>query len=305
MGTAPEQGIAGSGYRSAMTTINTAPRTIVERPLSPTIGAEIDGVDLRDELGDDTIVEIRSALLRWKVIFFRDQDITAEQHIAFARRFGELEIHPATPAGQEHPEVLRISHGPNSRGRENNWHSDVTWRATPSLGSVLRAIELPDVGGDTLFADMELAYENLSPAMKDWVCTLTATHDIARVFAKRLGKTAEELHEQYPPQHHPVVRTHPETGRRTLYVNTGFTTHIDGLSPKESDWLLAHLYAQASLPEYQCRFRWQPNSIAFWDNRACQHYAASDYFPAVRVMERVTVAGDRPFFDPTREPVSG
>eukprot|EP01041_Mallomonas_annulata_P024950 gene24950-45865_t len=139
--------------------------------------------------------------------------------------------------------------------------------------------------------------------MKDWVCTLTATHDIARVFAKRLGKTAEELHEKYPPQHHPVVRTHPETGRRTLYVNTGFTTHIDGLSPKESDWLLAHLYAQATLPEYQCRFRWRPNSIAFWDNRACQHYAASDYFPAVRVMERVTVAGDRPFFDPSREPV--
>ncbi len=287
-----------------MTTISTAPRTIVERPLSPTIGAEIHGVDLRDGLDDDVIAEIRGALLRWKVIFFRDQDITSEQHIAFARRFGELEVHPATPAGQEHPEVLRISHGPNSRGRENNWHSDVTWRATPSLGSVLRAIELPEVGGDTLFADMELAYEHLSPAMKDWVCTLTATHDIARLFAKRLGKTAEELHEQYPPQHHPVVRTHPETGRRTLYVNTGFTTHIDGLSPKESDWLLAHLYAQATLPEYQCRFRWQPNSIAFWDNRACQHYAASDYFPAVRVMERVTVAGDRPFFDPTRAPVA-
>ena len=287
------------------TTTITAPRTIVERPLSPTIGAEIHGVDLRDELDDDTIAEIRGALLRWKVIFFRDQDITAEQHIAFARRFGELEIHPATPADQQHREVLRISHGPNSRGRENNWHSDVTWREAPSLGSVLRAIELPDVGGDTLFADMELAYEHLSPAMKDWVCTLTATHDIARVFAKRLGKTAEELHDKYPPQHHPVVRTHPETGRRTLYVNTGFTTHIDGLSPKESDWLLAHLYSQATLPEYQCRFRWRPNSIAFWDNRACQHYAASDYFPAVGVMERVTGAGDRPFFDPTREPVSG
>ncbi len=281
-----------------MTATDLSASTIVERPLSPTIGAEIHGVDLREELSDRTIADIRSALLRWKVVFFCDQEISTEQHIAFARRFGELEIHPATPKDQENREVLRITHGPDSRGRENNWHSDVTWRESPSLGSVLRSIEVPDVGGDTLFADMELAYENLSPAMKEWVCTLTATHDIARVFGKRLGKTAEELHEQYPPQHHPVVRTHPEAGRRSLYVNTGFTAHIDGLSPKESDWLLAHLYSQATLPEYQCRFHWHANSIAFWDNRACQHYAASDYFPARRVMERVTVAGDRPYFTP-------
>jgi taurine dioxygenase len=279
-------------------TITSAPATIVEKPLSPRIGAEIHGVDLRHELSDQTIAEIRDALLRRKVIFFRDQRITTAQHIAFARRFGELEIHPATPKTQEHPEVLFIAHGPDSRGRENNWHSDVTWREAPSLGSVLRAREVPDVGGDTLFADMEAAYEGLSPAMKDWVCTLTATHDIARVFAGRLGKTPEELHAKYPPQHHPVVRTHPETGRRSLYVNTGFTTHIDGLSPKESDWLLAHLYSQATLPEYQCRFVWQADSIAFWDNRSCQHYAASDYFPAPRVMERVTVAGSKPYFDP-------
>jgi taurine dioxygenase len=279
-------------------TITSAPATIVEKPLSPRIGAEIHGVDLRDELSDQTIAEIRDALLRRKVIFFRDQHITTAQHIAFARRFGELEIHPATPKTQEHAEVLFIAHGPDSRGRENNWHSDVTWREAPSLGSVLRAREVPEVGGDTLFADMEAAYEGLSPAMKDWVCSLTATHDIARVFAGRLGKTPEELHEKYPPQHHPVVRTHPETGRRSLYVNTGFTTHIDGLSPKESDWLLAHLYSQATLPEYQCRFVWQADSIAFWDNRSCQHYAASDYFPARRVMERVTVAGSKPFFDP-------
>jgi len=282
------------------TAFTSPPSTLVEYPLSPTIGAEIRGVDLRDQLSDATVAAIRSALLRWKVIFFRDQHITTEQHIAFARRFGELEIHPATPKSAEHPEVLSITHGPESRGRENNWHSDVTWRVAPSLGSVLRAIEIPPVGGDTLFSDMELAYESLSPAMQQWVCTLTATHDIARVFATRLGKTAEELHAKYPPQHHPVVRTHPETGRRSLYVNTGFTTHVDGLSPAESQWLLGHLYAQAAVPEHQCRFRWAPDSIAFWDNRSCQHYASSDYFPAVRTMERVTVAGDKPFFDPGR-----
>ncbi len=266
------------------------------RPLSPTIGAELHGLALGDSLDAATIADIRAALLTHKVIFFRDQAISRAQHIAFARCFGALEIHPATPKAQPDPEVLRIAHGPESRGKENFWHSDVTWRAEPSLGSILRAIEIPSVGGDTLFADMGAAYDALSPAMRDWVCGLTAVHDIARVFAKRLGSDADTLRAKYPPQEHPVVRTHPETGRRGLYVNTAFTSHIVGLAAKESDWLLAHLYAQATFPEFQCRFRWAENSIAFWDNRSSQHYAASDYFPAVRVMERVTIAGDKPYF---------
>ena len=266
------------------------------RPLSPTIGAELHGISLADELDDAVIADIRTALLTHKVIFFRDQAISRAQHIAFARRFGALEIHPATPKDQANHEVLRIAHGPDSKGQENFWHSDVTWRAEPSLGSILRAIEIPPVGGDTLFADMGAAYDSLSPAMQEWACALTAVHDIARVFAKRLGSDADTLRAKYPPQEHPVVRTHPETGRRGLYVNTAFTSHIVGLSSKESDWLLAHLYAQATFPEFQCRFRWAANSIAFWDNRASQHYAASDYFPAARVMERVTIAGDKPYF---------
>lgn len=266
------------------------------RLLSPTIGAELIGIDLRGPLSDAQIGEVRRALLQFKVVFFRDQDITRAQHIDFARRFGDLEIHPATPADQADREILRIEHGPNSRGRENNWHSDVTWRAEPSLGSILRALEIPDVGGDTLFCDMYAAYENLSEEMKRFVSSLTAVHDIARVFAGRLGKSAEELHAKFPPMEHPVVRTHPETGRPLLFVNIGFTSHIKGLSKKESDWLLEHLYAQTTLAEYQCRFRWAPNSLAFWDNRACQHYAASDYFPERRVMERVTIAGDKPFY---------
>ncbi|MBI1237718.1 MAG: taurine dioxygenase [Alphaproteobacteria bacterium] len=268
----------------------------VPEPLSPTIGAVLRGIDLGSELPDEAIAEVRRALLAHKVVFFRDQKITRAQHIAFARRFGTLEIHPATPAEQPDREVLRIEHGPGNKGRENAWHSDVTWREAPSLGSVLRAIEIPPVGGDTLFSDMEAAYEALSDEMKRFVCGLTAVHDIARVFAGRLGKSAEELHEKFPVQEHPVVRTHPETGKRTLYVNTGFTDHIKGLSHKESAWLLEHLYAQAAIPEFQCRFRWEENSIAFWDNRACQHYAASDYYPQRRIMERVTIAGDRPFF---------
>lgn len=281
--------------------IEASPTAALEiRRLSPHIGAEIGGVDLREDLDAGTIAAIRAALLEHKVIFFRDQPLSRAQHLRFARRFGELEIHPATPADQPDPEVLRIAHGPDSRGRENSWHSDVTWRAEPSLGSVLRAIEVPETGGDTLFSCMYAAYEALSPEMKKWVCTLSAEHDIAQVFAKRLGRSAEELREQYPVQVHPVVRTHPETGRRGLYVNTAFTRSIQGLSEKESSWLLEHLYSFAARPEHQCRFSWRPDSIAFWDNRACQHYAASDYFPAVRVMERVTIAGDRPYFDPDR-----
>lgn len=266
------------------------------RPLSPTIGAELIGFDIANHVSDEAIAEVRRALLAWKVVFFRDQDITRAQHIAFARRFGELEIHPATPKDQEDPEVLRIAHGANSKGSENNWHSDVTWRAEPSLGSILRAIEVPEVGGDTLFADMYAAYEALDPAFKAFVEGLTAEHDIARVFAKRLGKDADGLRAKFPIQQHPVIRTHPETGRNGIYVNIGFTERVLGLSKRQSDWVLNELYEQAKLPEFQCRFRWKPGSLAFWDNRACQHYAASDYFPLVRVMERVTIKGDRPYF---------
>lgn len=265
--------------------------------MSPAIGAELIGADL-SQADAELIAEVRAALLTYKVVFFRDQELTREQHITFARGFGELEIHPATPKGQDDPEVLRIAHGPGSRGKENFWHSDVTWRGEPSLGSILRAMELPDVGGDTLFANMNLAYEDLDGGLKEELCEMTAIHDIARVFADRLNKDASKLHAQFPPQEHPVVRTHPETGQRVLYVNTAFTSHIKDMDADKSRDLLAKLYRTAAQPEYQCRFRWAPGSLAFWDNRACQHYAASDYFPAVRVMERVTIAGDRPYFDP-------
>lgn len=275
------------------------PSRIGISPLTPRIGAEIEGIDLGGELSDEDIAEVYRALLTYKVIFFRDQDITEEQHIAFARRFGDLEIHPVTPADQRHPEIFHLKTQPNRKGGADMWHSDVTWRAEPSLGSILRCRVSPDVGGDTMWADMVAAYEGLSPALKEWICTLTAVHD-GSVFATLQGKSKESFWEQFPLQRHPVVRTHPDTGERALYVNCSFTTHIEGLSQRESDWLLHHLYDQASKPEYQVRFRWRPNSFAFWDNRACQHYAVADYWPAMRAMERVTVAGDKPFFDPER-----
>ncbi|MEO0872129.1 MAG: TauD/TfdA family dioxygenase [Pseudomonadota bacterium] len=268
------------------------------KPMTPAIGAEILDIDLGTVDIADSIPAIRAALLKHGVIFFRDQTLSQEQHIAFARAFGELEIHPATPKDQPNPEVLRIAHGPDSRGQENQWHSDVTWRKCPSLGSILLAREVPECGGDTLFANMHLAYERLSEPMKRHCESLIAVHDIARVFAKRLGKAPEDLHDKFPPQRHPVIRTHPETGERAIYVNIAFTSHIEGLSERESQWLLDHLYSTAKDAEIQCRFRWQAGSIAFWDNRVCQHLAVSDYFPARRVMERVTVAGDRPFLTP-------
>ena len=265
-------------------------------PLTPAIGAKIGNVDLRS-VSDYQIEAIRAALLEYQVIFFRDQELDQEQHIAFARHFGDLEIHPATPPGQANPEVLHIAHGPNSKGRENAWHSDVTWRNKPSLGSILKAVEVPAVGGDTLFANMVLAYDQLSDEIKEKITGRVAVHDIARVFAGRLNMSEDELREKYPLSEHPVVTTHPETGRSVLYVNVAFTTHIKDMDSAESDALLADLFRTAWNPELQCRFKWRPGSLAFWDNRACQHFAASDYFPQVRKMERVTIAGDKPYFD--------
>ena len=273
-----------------MTTSN-----ITVSPLTPAIGAEIGNVDL-GQVTDQEIIDIRAALLKHKVVFFREQTLSQAQHIGLARGFGELEIHPATPSSQSNPEVLHIAHGPESKGQENFWHSDVTWREKPSLGSVLKAVKVPAVGGDTLFANMVLAYELLPENMKEAITGRVAIHDIARVFAKRLNKSAEELRERYPPVEHPIVRTHPETGESVLYVNTAFTSHIKDMDRDESAQLLRTLYLTAANPEIQCRFRWEKRALAFWDNRASQHFASSDYFPQVRKMERVTIAGDRPFW---------
>ena len=272
---------------------------IVNR-LSPTIGGEILGVDLSETLTEDTKALIYEALLVYKVIFFRDQDISTEQHINFSKNFGELEIHPFAPKKESFPEVLVITHNEKSRGRENTWHSDVTWRMEPSLGSVLRMIEKPEHGGDTLFADMYAAYDNLSEEIKEKLEGAIAVHYFAN-FRNRLikeGKSDEEIeafNEQYPMPEHPVIRTHPDTKKKVIYVNAAFTQYIKDWDPEESQQMLNFLYSRASVPEYQCRFAWQDNSIAFWDNRACQHYANSDYWPNVRKVERVTIIGDRPY----------
>lgn len=276
--------------------VETRYQTITVEPLSPTIGAEIGGVRMGSDVPAEQVAEIRRALLEWKVVFFRDQDVSVAEHVAFGRYFGELEIHPFTPNREDHPEVVVIHHDERSKTGQNRWHSDVTWRLEPSLGSILRARIVPPVGGDTLFADMFAAYEGLTDEVKEKIDGATAVHSFEHNFGARMtAEQREKFLEKYPRARHPVVRTHPESGRKGIYVNAAFTTRIEGMEEDESRRLLRHLYRQASIPEYQCRFRWQENSVAFWDNRAVQHYAAFDYHPQTRRVERVTVVGDRPY----------
>ena len=267
--------------------------------LSPSIGAELLDLDLKNSLSEDLKDEIYQALLVYKVIFFRDQDLSIEEHLEFANNFGELEIHPFANNDKQYPEVLKITHNEKNKGRENLWHSDVTWRLEPSLGSILRMKEAPKVGGDTLFADMYAAYEDLSDEMKEQLDGAVAVHDFEG-FRKRLEKNGvskeeiEDFNKKFPMPEHPVIRTHPDTGKKLIYVNAAFTKCIKDWEVEESSNMLKYLYSRASTPEYQCRFVWKDNSMAFWDNRSVQHYAASDYWPQVRKVERVTIIGDRP-----------
>jgi taurine dioxygenase len=263
--------------------------------LSATIGAVISGVDLTTDLADPVIAELRQALLDYKVLFFRDQPLTPAQHVAFARRFGELEVHPFIPANRDEPELVRFAKSKDVGGYENGWHSDVSWREIPSMGAVLHAVEVPPSGGDTLFADMYAAYEGLDEDLKTSLDGLSAVHDYMLAFARVVKpEDRERTRAQFPPATHPVIRTHAETGRKLIYVNRGFTDHIVGWDPGESTALIDRLSREADTIEYQCRWSWEPHSVAFWDNRAVQHYACSDYWPARRVTERASIIGERP-----------
>ncbi|HEY2595420.1 MAG TPA: TauD/TfdA family dioxygenase [Chloroflexota bacterium] len=273
-------------------------------PAGPVLGAEIAGVDLGRPLEPATVAAIRTALLQYKVIAFRDQDISHEAHVAFGRHFGELEGHPVLPHVPGHPLILHIEGVDgiqwtdetiaSGRGMDK-WHTDVTFRECPSMGGILRMRHMPPLGGDTLFADTAAIWRDLPDRVKERIADLRAEHDILRSFGGRVSdEKREELQRTTPPVSHPVVRTHPETGEKALYVNHTFTSRIEGLDEGESRELLRSLTNRVKLPEYQFRFRWSPNAIVFWDNRPTQHYAVLDYWPEHRVVERVTVIGDRP-----------
>lgn len=274
-------------------------------PISTVLGAEISGLDLTRPLSPEIVAAIRAALLRHKVVFFRDQDISYEDHVRFGRYFGELEGHPVTAHVPGFPEILHIEAADGMKLREeivpivraaNKWHTDVTFREAPSMGGVLRMRRMPPLGGDTLFADTAAIYADLPQALKDKLATLTAEHDIIQSYGYRVDEAKRlALRAEYPPMIHPVVRIHPETGEKHLFVNKVFTTRILGLPEDEAKTLLADLLDRVKSPEYQVRFRWTPNAIVFWDNRATQHYAVLDYWPQERIVERVTIKGDKPF----------
>jgi len=278
--------------------------TITVRKLTPHIGAEIGGVDLSQPLGNQQFKEVHDALMENLVVFFRDQKLSIDQHKAFGRLFGELHVHPASAdapkdatisSPREHPEILVVHADENStRAAGEQWHSDVTCAEAPPMGSLLYMPELPEAGGDTLFADMYMAYETLSEPVKRMLVGLTAVHDGEKIYRGRYGY--DDRGKTYPRAEHPVVRTHPVTGRPLLFVNPTFTTHIKGLKRHESDALLQMLYRHIETPEFQCRFRWQVGSLAFWDNRSTQHRALFDYFPNRRHAHRVTVKGDKTFY---------
>jgi len=266
-------------------------------PLQPSLGAEIGGIDLRNPLDVATRDALHTALLHYRVLFFRDQDLTREQHVALGAAFGELETHPVFSL-PGHPQILPLISqdfvGKYRSSADSNWHADTTFRPEPSAASILRALISPSIGGDTVFANAVAAYESLDDEVKARIDGLTAIHD-PQIFIQFLDSEEKKdaLRAQFPEVEHPVVRVHPETGEKVLYVNSVFTRRIVGLEKAESDALLALLFNQVKRPEFQVRWSWRPNSIAFWDNRATQHYAVPDYNEP-RHMERVTIVGDRP-----------
>ncbi|AHH99025.1 TauD/TfdA family dioxygenase [Kutzneria viridogrisea] len=283
--------------------------TIRFEPLTCTIGAELFGVNLGEVARDDVLfAELKALLLKYKVLFLRDQDISRAEHVAFARRFGELEDHPVASSDPDHPGLVRIYKDLDSPAEhyENAYHCDATWREKPPMGCVLRCVETPRIGGDTIWVNMVEAYVKLPEDIKARIEGLRASHSIRATFGAALPtEQRNRLKECFPDAEHPVVRTHPETGEKVLFVN-GYATHLVNFhTPKNircgidyapgSSNLLNYLISQASIPEYQVRWRWTRNSVAIWDNRSTQHYAVQDYWPAVRKMERAGIMGDRPF----------
>ncbi len=272
--------------------------TIEITPVSPAIGAEIRGVDLREPLSNKQFDEIHDAFAAHQVVFFRGQEeLTPEAQVRFGRMFGDLHTHPAAPTHPEHPELFVIhAHKDSKIANGNFWHTDVSCDEQPPLGTALQLHILPKTGGDTLFASMYAAYDALSDRMKEILSSLTALHESEHIYRGRYSdRGVDDAGMEYPSAEHPLIRTHPVTGRQAIYVNQSFTTRILGLKRKESDALLAFLFQHCARPEFQIRWRWQKNDLAFWDNRCTQHFAMWDYWPEERRGHRVTVLGEKPF----------
>ena len=272
-------------------------KLIVAKPFSPNLGAEIYGVDLSQNIPDDQFAEICDAFLKYQVLFFKDQkEIPPEQHVIFGKRFGPLHAQPAAPTMIGHPEIFEIHATKDSKIANGEfWHSDVSCDETPPLGTMLQIHIAPPCGGDTMFSDMYAAYDDLSDPIKTMIDGLSALHSSEHIYKGRYsdrGKQDTDI--DCPEAVHPIVRTHPDTGRKSLFVNRTFTTKILGLTDTESEAILAVLFEHAEHIKYQIRFRWTLNDMAFWDNRCCMHRAIWDYWPEERKGRRVTIKGDRP-----------
>ena len=268
--------------------------------IGASLGAEVSGIDLAQPMDDGMFAAVEQALADHQVLIFRDQDITTEQKKAFARRFGKLTVHPFAPSESDAPELIIFDNdADNPPWGTDVWHSDETFRAAPPMGTMLRALIVPEVGGDTMFTSMSAAFEGLSDRMQNFISGLEAVHDfkpVRQLFSDDAEgrRSLREFEERYPPAIHPVVRLHPVSGKKVLFVNPQFTVAIKGMEESESRALLDQLFRQAVVPEYQIRHQWRPNTLVFWDNRAVQHYAIHDYYPQRRRMERVTIKGDVP-----------
>jgi taurine dioxygenase len=275
-------------------------KALTVKKLTPAIGAVVESLDLAQDHDDATIAAIRRALDENLVLFFENQRLTPEQQRDFAARFGSLYVHPVYPGQDGLPEIMVLEFDANRKGSNDVWHTDVTYIQAPPQASLLFAEVIPEVGGDTLWANTYLAYETLSQPLKDFVGGLHAVHDFSKAFRPErfvlygIADRAAKAYADNPPVTHPVVRTNPETGRKALFVNQSFTSHIAGVSDRESRAILAFLLEHLNQPEFQVRWRWKPNTVAFWDNRWTQHCALADYFPHHRRVRRATILGDRP-----------
>jgi len=274
--------------------------SLIIQPVSGALGAEISGVDLAAELGEPEVSAIRQALLDHLVVFFRGQELTAEQFLRVARRFGTPIEYPFVRGLEAYPEIIEVVKEPEERVNFGGiWHSDTTYLEIPPMGSMLLAREIPPVGGDTLFANMYHAYESLSPGMRELLEGLRAVNssakaDVTRTREDRMRSAPAARAERALVAEHPVIRTHPETGRKALYVNIAHTESFSGMTVEESAPLLEFLFRHQVRPEFTCRFRWSVGALAFWDNRAAQHNPVNDYHGHRRAMLRITLAGDRP-----------
>jgi taurine dioxygenase len=270
------------------------------KPMAGALGAEVRGLDLSRELSDENTLRLRKLLNEYEVIFFRDQDISPGRQKALALTFGPLQTHPAYDTVEGFPEITILESKPDKPTKIEAWHTDMTFREHPPMATVLKSVVVPPKGGDTLWSSMTAAYDGLSYQMQKFLDGLTAVHDFSYGFKESLAEPggSERLADAVaanPPVRHPVIRTHPETGKKVIFVNSLFTTHIEGLRASESEALLSMLFTHVTTAEYTCRFQWEPHSIAIWDNRSTQHKPVNDYFPAHRRMERITVDGDRPY----------